>query len=358
MSDEDNKKCPLCGKETSEGELFCRDCQEIAQNSYSEELLAHNEIIEKEETFLTEEPNEDKEAEVPVRKHGISASFWVGLLIMLLLAACGGYIYLQQKEAKEAEIKYWNQCVIENTPQMYAEYLTQYPMGQFSKEARNKIIELRDEEKKEWEKMKKSSDIDALFAFITDHPEAPYIDSIRHTIDSLSWLKTIVDDTAPAYLAYIENVNIGRFSGKYLPQAQERYDYLSQLKSVEGEDLENVKKAVADFFKSLSDTDVKNLAKVSSPALIRFYDAQNQSPKVIIDSIKSDFRKNRIKGISYTPIADSIDAILDNKGIYFITLPVKTEKNYIDRKKKKETSEYILSIEMNDKKQFQTVYRK
>ena len=43
MSDSGNNECPLCGKDTQDGEIFCRDCQEIAQNSYPSGLLSADE---------------------------------------------------------------------------------------------------------------------------------------------------------------------------------------------------------------------------------------------------------------------------------------------------------------------------
>jgi hypothetical protein len=361
MSDAEKKTCPLCGKEADENEIFCGDCREIAQNSFSEEFLSQEEAKENETQTIptpTIEENEEPENAPPARKSNKKGIifFGIGLFLMLLVGGTS-YIFLQNKNAAETEIRYWNQCIEKNTPLGYSKYLVQYPDGKFSEEAQNRIKELRENERKEWERLKNSNDIDALFSFLADHPETPYIKDIRHTIDSLSWVKTVSYNTADAYLAYIDNVNIGRFTGDYLTQAQERYDYLSQLKTVEGESLANIKEAVESFFKSLSNNDEKDLNKIMAPTLARFYAAQNQSSKHIIDSIKSDFKKNKIKNISYSPILDSIDVIVDNKGIYFIIVPIKEEKMFTDTKKKKEDLQYILHMEMDDKKLFQTIYK-
>ena len=43
MSDSGNNECPLCGKDTQDDEMFCQDCQEIAQNSYPAGLLSADE---------------------------------------------------------------------------------------------------------------------------------------------------------------------------------------------------------------------------------------------------------------------------------------------------------------------------
>lgn len=368
MSENDSKKCPLCGGYTTDEEAFCRDCQEIAQNSYSEEFLIQEdaediqleeEIVPLKEEVQDELDSSDEESPLVNKKKAKGRIFLiVGFILLLLVGGAGTYYYLRDKNAKETEARYWNQCIDENTPQGYSKYLVQYPDGRFSEEARTKIVELREKEQKEWERLRKSKDIDALFSFLTDHPDTPYAREISNTIDSLSWLKTVSDNTADSYLAYLENVKIGRFVGEYQAKAQERYDYLSQLKSVEGEELTEVKKVIDNFFKSLSTRDEKNLAKTMVPTLAKFYEAQNQSSKNIIESIKSDFKKNKIRGIAYSPVTDSIEVIVDNKGIYFITLPVKEEKTYADRKKRKETSEYILNLEMDNNKRLQTVYKK
>ncbi|GHV41573.1 hypothetical protein FACS1894179_09760 [Bacteroidia bacterium] len=368
MSGNDTRKCPLCGKNTTGEEVFCRDCQEIAQDSYSEEFLVreYNEDIQEQEEIISspemleKEPDVYDEKSLSVDKGNKKGRFFLvaGLILILLIGGAGTYYYLQDKKAKETEVSYWNQCIDENTPQGYSKYLLQYPDGRFGEEARSKIVELHEKEQKEWEKLRETNDVDALFSFLTDHPETPYVREIRHSIDSLSWLKTISDNTADSYLAYLENIKIGRFAGEYQTKAQERYDYLSQLRPVEGEELTRIKKEIAGFFKSLSDTNEKDLAKRMLPTLAEFYDAQNQSSKNIIESIKSEFKKNKIRSISYTPVADSIEAIVDNKGIYFITLPVKEEKNYTDQKKKKEISEYVLNLEIDNNKRLQTVYKK
>lgn len=368
MSENDIRKCPLCGKNTTEEEVFCRDCQEIAEDSYSEDFLVQDsdeddqeqeEIISSSEKIEEESDVSDEEI-TPTSKKSKKGRFFllVGLTLILFFGGVGTYFYVQDKNAKEAEARYWNQCIEENTPQSYSKYLIQYPEGRFCEDAKTKIVKLREEEREEWERLRKTNDVDALFSFLTDHTETPYEREIRSVIDSLSWLKTIKDNTADSYLAYLENVKIGRFVGEYQTQAQERYDYLSQLRSVEGEELTQVKKVIEGFFRSLSNRDEKDLTKLMAQTLVKFYEDRNQSSKSIVESLKSELKKNKIRSISYTPITDSIEVILDNKGVYFVTLSVKEEKTYNDRKKKKEISEYTLNIEMNNNKRLQTVYKK
>lgn len=367
MTDGDNK-CPLCGKNTDGEEIFCRDCQEIAQNTFSTELI-DNEPLTKESDekepdientdTISEENTESEVVENPTRRSNKGWYIFVGICIFIMLSVgIGSYFFIENRNEEETEIAYWRQCVIENSPLGYSKYLVQYPEGKFSEEAHNKIAELRNKERNEWEELRNSNDVDALFAFLTDHPETPYTREIRHAIDSLSWAKTIEDNTADAYLAYLENVKIERYPGEYQSQAQERYDYLSQLKTVEGAALDSLKTVVSDFFESLSEANEKNLRKNIASALSQFFKAENQSAKMIVDSIKVNFKNNKIKEIVYSPVTDSIEAIQDNKGIYLITLPLHIEKSYTDRKLKKEISRDTMNVVLNSKKLVQSVYKK
>lgn len=371
MSDNDNNKCPLCGKETQEDEIFCRDCQEIAHNSYSEELLAYEESsvtpideVAEERTTDETELNADEQEDTDIKYESFSKRnkkslifLGIGLFILILVGAAGSYIRILNKNTEETEIAYWNRCIEDNTPLGYSKYLVQYPEGKFSEEAYRKITELRDNERKSWEKLRSSNDLDALFAYLTDHPDTPYIREIRKAIDSLGWLKTKKDNTADAYLAYLENVKLERFNGEYQGLAQERYDYLSQLKTLEGKELNEVKKIVSEFFKALSANNSKEIQKLSTDTLLRFYTSSQYISKNIVDSLKAAQKKDKIKNTLYSPLTDSIEAILDNKGICFISIPVKEEITYTDRKKKKEHLQSVLNIELNNKR-VQTVYKK
>ncbi|MDR0825513.1 MAG: hypothetical protein LBN74_10495 [Prevotella sp.] len=368
MSDNNNNTCPLCGKETQDNEPFCRDCQEIARASFSEDLLAHEEpsvaptdevvekrIVEEDEESIADEPETenamDNNTESFSKRNKKSLIFLgVGIFLLILTGAARSYFFLQNKNAEETEIAYWNQCIESDTPLDYSKYLVQYPNGKFSEDAYRKIVELRENERNAWDKLRKANDIDALFAFLTDHPETPYIRNIRYAIDSLSWIKTQQENTAEAYLAYIRNVELGRLNGDYEQLAQDKYDYLSQLKTPEGEELNEVKKIVKDFFKALSSNNSKEVQMLSMDTLNRFYTSEQMLSKNIVDLLKTNQKRDKIQNTLYTPVTESIDAIVDNKGIYFITLLVKEERTYIDKKKKKALSQSTLNIELNGKR--------
>jgi flagellar basal body-associated protein FliL len=368
MSDNNNNLCPLCGKETQDSEPFCRDCQDIARDSFSEELLAHEEssvaptgevveerIAEEAEESSADEPETEsamnKSAESFSRRNKKSLIFLgVGIFLLILTGVVRSYFFFQNRNAEETEIAYWNQCIESNTPLDYSKYLVQYSDGKFSEDAYRKIVELRENERNAWDKLRKANDIDALFAFLVDHPETPYIRDIRYAIDSLSWIKAQQENTAEAYLAYIENVKQGRFSGDYEELAQDKYHYISQLKTLEGEELNEVKKIVKDFFKALSSNNSKEVQKLSMDTLSKFYISEQLLSKDIVDSLKVNQKRDKVRNTLYTPVTDSINAIVDNKGICFITLPVKEDITYTDKKKKKDLLQSTLTIELNRKR--------
>lgn len=378
MSDNDNNRCPLCGKETHDSETFCRDCQEIAQNSYHKDLLSEvkaflvaDERLNVDESASTAENdtrNNTEEVNAVSDQNNVQDTFYqrnkksliflfICLGLFCIVGVTGAYLRKQNMNAEATELAYWNRCIEENSPLGYSKYLVKFPEGKFSEEAHRKIIELRDDERKSWEKLRNSSDIDALFAFLTDHPETPYVREIRHAVDSLSWLAAQKQNTEDVYLAYLDNAKIGRINGEYVNIAQERYDYLSQLKPIEGKELDEVKNIMTDFFKAMSSGNSKEIQKLSTDTLKEFYMSKSYQSKQIVDSLKIHNKKEKIRSILYAPVTDSIEAILDNKGICFITLPVKKEITYIDRKKKKDNTQAILNIELNNKK-LQTVYVK
>jgi len=372
MSDNDNNRCPLCGKETQDNETFCRDCQEIAQNSYHKDLLSGDDVspfaieenVNEDETGIGPEDetinnmddvssssDENNKQDTFYQRNKKSLIFlFVCLGLFCIVGVVGAYLRKQRMDAEATEIAYWNRSIEENSPLGYSKYLVKFPEGRFSEEAHQKIVELRDDERKSWEKLRNSNDIDALFAFLTDHPETPYVREIRHAVDSLSWLAAEKQNTADIYLTYLENVKIGRLNGEYTNIAQERYDYLSQLKTLEGKELDEVKKLMTDFFKAMSSGNSKEIQKLSTDTLKEFYKSKNFLSRYIVDSMKTDYKVEKIRSVSYTPVTDSIDAILDNKGICFITIPVKKEITYTDRKKKKDHTLSILSIELDNKK--------
>ena len=155
MADNDNR-CPLCGKNTNEGETFCGDCQEIAQNAYPEELLSNKRDSEpmsgeeekadpdiENENLSYEEKVIDKNIEENLQRVSLSRSnktlfifVAVGLVFMLLLGVVG--LFMKNKDEEATESAYWSKCIEENTPLSYSKYLVHYPEGSYSERLRVK----------------------------------------------------------------------------------------------------------------------------------------------------------------------------------------------------------------------------
>lgn len=368
MSD-NNTKCPLCGKNKNDGEDFCHECREIA-NAYpedffsSEEKVSESHLQEKriEETDLVKDPVSDynlpphKDSRYNNKKLYIFVAITIGVL--LVVGAIAAYLRKNQLEAKENEIAYWNQSIEENTPSAYSKYLIVYPEGQFSEEAHKKIREIREQERNSWKKIRHSNDVDKLFAFLADYPQTPYQKDARQLIDSLVWQQALADNTAESFKAYMENAKLEHYEGDYYEIALEKYEYLASLKPVEENEFNEVRDAVINFYTMLSSLDAKKLQAYSSPSFEKLYNAINQTPEYLVDSIKQYCKKEKIRSISYTPLNGLMEVIKDGKGIYYVTVPVKSELTYSSRNKKKGSSEHMTLLELDDKKMIRSLYLK
>lgn len=370
--------CPLCGRPMNEGEKFCSNCKEIADTAYPKELLSDanltedhiKEHITKEEQIKEnnlskekEENMEDAEEQVnseadkkPAKSNKKSLIFlFVGIIVLIIVGGVSSYLRIQNRNTEETEINYWQQCLEENTPLSFSKYLAQYPEGKYSEQAYANIFALKEEERKKWNELRKAKNTEALISFLKDHPNTPYEREIRNSIDSLTWLRATETDTKEAYLAYIENARLGHYSGEHINFAQEKYDYLNQLKPVEGEELKEVKLVLTNFFKALSTTNTKDIQSLSDTVLTQFYESKHIDSKAIGDSIKASFKKNKIRSVSYTLLIDSLNIIKDNKEIYFIKAPVETTTTFTNRKQKKESEKYNLTIQLTKEKRIQSV---
>ncbi|WP_108821522.1 zinc ribbon domain-containing protein [Dysgonomonas sp. Marseille-P4361] len=379
MADDNTQhNCPLCGRPMNEGEKFCSNCKEIADTAYPEELLSDANLTEDqikehiteeeqiEENNLSKEEEKNKEndeAQVnaeadkkPAKSNkGTLIFLFVGIIVLVIVGGVSSYLRVQNRNTEETEINYWQQCLEENTPLSFSKYLAQYPEGKYSEQAYANIFALKEEERKKWNELRKAKNTEALISFLKDHPNTPYEREIRNSIDSLTWLRATETDTKEAYLAYIENARLGHYSGEHINIAQEKYAYLDQLKPIEGEELKEVKLVLTNFFKALSTTNTKDIQSLSDTVLTQFYGSKHIDSKAIGDSIKASFKKNKIRSVSYTLLIDSLNIIKDNKEIYFIKAPVETTTTFTNRKQKKESEKYNLTIQLTKEKRIQSV---
>ena len=357
-------KCPLCGKDTVSDEMFCRNCQEIAENSHpsrfsssSQEIQSNGkevnipkEIIDEvtqEKVHLNEVINEKiaQEGKKENKRTKIIALTVTGMLLILI--AAGAYIYIEERKADKTEVTFWSACVETNTPASYADYLNKYPNGLYIHDAEQHIKELRKREQGEWVQLKKLNNLDKYAAFLIDHPHSPYSSDIKQSMDSLLWANASTENTADSYKVYLENVQIGTISGEYQLQALEKYNYLSQLKTLDGKELADIKVIVSHFYQALSSLKDKEVKKMLVPHLSTFYTMSNISADSLTTILKNQMKENKIKNVIFTPVTDSLTAIVDNKNKVFISVPVSRQVIYSN--KKKETSLQQTNMEMGNK---------
>lgn len=366
-----SNKCPLCGKETVEGEGFCRDCQNNAKARFSEELLMQtseesddiNKVAEKrdfgdnaslgedvEEPSLEGDVAEDDSMTPASRKpmKKILVFFIIGLIVLVAVGGVGSYFHLKNKQSVEVEEAYWSKCVEENTPFGYSKYLLQYPEGIFSEEAEKRIYDLRKAEEDAWNELKKSSEISDYTSFLINHPETPYKDAALKVLDSLYWMKAKESDTADGYKAYLDNVSLGNLTGDFRDEAQERYDYLSQLKVLGGKDILALKKQLSDVFQLLSKKNYKALRKQCDSVFISFNGTKDVLPDKVFTEYDASLKSEKVKNVVYSLNLDSLEAVQDNAEIKFLkNISITQTKSYQNRKKKAEKKTFRASVQMN-----------
>lgn len=354
--------CPLCGKPINDNEDFCEDCHDHMEHQYATDFLEatpaplyditkdykpeEEDVEEEDDTEF--EKDEERPLIEPKKKKGLSKRVIYLIILCLVLVAAGVFVGIkmyQQKQFEEQELKFWNSCVEENTPVAYSKYLVTYQHGKFAEEANKRIRDIRKAEADTWEKLKKSSDINAFYTYISENPKTPYMSQIRNIMDSLSWLSTVKDNTAGAYKAYLENVKLENVSGQHVEEAKEHYAYLSSISVVEGAALANVKLSINDFYKKLSQNNQKDLLKEFASSV--FYYTQQMTSTDVVAQITKERKDNKIKKVTYTPVEESIYAKKDSKGSFFIELAVKSETSYNIRKKKDETHTSNLVMELD-----------
>lgn len=367
MSD---KKCILCGKTIDEDELICLDCSE---STTKRELLNLDYNFNDSETLDTkqgdsleaEDDDEIIEGEILIEplekktKKG-KTTFLITAIILTLAIAGGAFFWyskqMEIKEKHEEEVTFWNTCIESNTPDMYSLYLTKYPTGTFQSEAMNKIAELRQIEADAWQKLKTSSDLNDYYSFLSAYPKTPFINQIRHTMDSLNWISAQKDNTADSYKAYIENIELGNISGYYKDVAQKRYDYLSTTKVIGGKEREEIQSVISTFFEALSNNQLKKLDELLEKNVINFYGVRNRSSATIIKTIKSDIERNKVKKLTYTIQSDSLKILKDAQNIYNTNVVVKKKITYLDKKKANDDSEEVLHVELTPEKKVRSLF--
>lgn len=365
-------QCPLCGKPIEGESVVCADCLEDAQKRQSISVVFDEDDSEpKDKEQLSEKgsnPESDLEertekenlsvfSEVKKKRDSKKHLFFLSFVILICLAL-SAIIFITEKNARESqerELAFWYSCIEENTPFGYSKYLIVYPDGRFMQDARNKITELREKERIEWERLKMSSDIDDYRNFLKVYPTTPFRGEITKVMDSLSWVVAIKEDTSDSYKFYIENTNAGHISGFYKGIAEERYNYLSQIRELDQKELQNMKSRIEMLFKALSNADYKKLNELFDDTIINFYGARNYSSTAIVSTIKSDMDKNKIRSLVYKPDMNLIKVYKDGKNMMVAELNV-TKRIIYKGKKTTENIDEILHVDITSDMKVRSLY--
>lgn len=368
----DSKQCPFCGKPVREDENICEECKDHMDHQYTTDFLDDDRINSSSHDLPVEAENieailpiedrivENNESEVsieePKRRSKMSRGIIfliVGSAILVFIGVVGALDIARSRNSEATQEAFWMKCVEENTPLSYSKYLVRYPDGNFAEEAEKRIRASREEEIQAWEKLRKSSDINAFYAYLSENPKTPHLDQIHQIMDSLSWGTTLKDNTADAYKAYIENANLGNISGAHVNEAKEKYDYLSQIVVLNGASLESLLLDLKAFFKKMSENKPKDLLKEFTPKA--FYYTAEMSSTEIVASISKKYTEDKIKKITYTLKPESVLAKQDNKGVVFVDLSVEKEIIYNVKKKKSDNLTQNLMLEINNDKLIQSI---
>lgn len=360
----DNKQCPLCGKPVSDDDLFCEDCKNHMDNQYSTNLLDEDDI---ERPDVEEEPSEADNTQaddsvkseentsihnlhenLPAKKSGLSKGIifiLVGAVLIVLVGAVSVLKISEARKSAENEELFWIKSVEENTPVSYAKYLVSYPEGVYADEASERIRKIREEESQAWEKLKKSSDINDYYAYLSENPKTPHVNQIKVLMDSLSWLAAQKDNTEESYKAYINNIDLGNIKGEYRNEAEKRYTYLSQIVTLEGTALDSIKADINHILKVLSGNDPKEMQPVFAARLV-YYD-KDTTNAAIVEAIQQEYKDKKISHITHKLKSKPFTVKRDNAGLLFVDMGIDKEIIYTTKVKKgrktENKKEYIVN---------------
>jgi hypothetical protein len=367
----EEKRCPLCGKAVDDVDgMICEECRDYMDKQYNAEVRDKEEILPDDVPVVSDpdvpSPVIDK-SENTKPKRGLSKGVAFILVACVFVIVIGTYSTMkivENRRSLENEEAFWQGCVAENTPVAYAKYLVAFPKGHFVEEAEKNMRELREAEDQEWSKLQRSSDVNDFYAYLNENPQTPYLGRIKFLMDSLSWLSAVKDNTAESYSAYIENVNLGNLSGTHIEAAQKEYNYLSEIKILEGPALDRIKVSVRKLFEALSNNDSKTLLKMFAPELYFYNRDSLYSSTKVVASISKDLSGGGGFPVLYKPQMKSVIAKRDNEGHCFVNLIVMKEAIHETKAKagkgadaKKVSSPDTLNIEFNKENQVSYIGR-
>jgi uncharacterized membrane protein YvbJ len=186
--------CPLCGKNKSDEALFCEQCSKKIRADYEvdvPETSQPDSVPEKIDNVQSEYAVNQPISENKFRKKYGKMLLWICAAVAALLLV-GGF-FLHNNAARQAHLEQvaWENAVRENTIAAYLAFIETRPRNEKIDLARENILELRQLENEEWNRLRQSNSIEELQKFLEENPESLFRSLIINRIDSLKWAETL-----------------------------------------------------------------------------------------------------------------------------------------------------------------------
>ncbi len=207
-------KCPECGGTVSDKAPVCPHCgvriadvlpASSSQTEAEEPSVPHtagNGVgvnHSQESAPAPENPNPSDG-----KKKDMTAWTIVCVVIVILLAAIGGYCYLtSNSEEKQEEMAYQmlDGCV---DPLSYEDFIDKYPKSIHIDEVKERLDALN-KENETWSRLCQYGSKAQFEDYLIQYPETPHRKEITHKIDSLEWDYATKTNTVEVYEQYLEN---------------------------------------------------------------------------------------------------------------------------------------------------------
>ncbi len=199
-------KCPECGGVVSDKAPVCPHCGvKIAGEVGIPSTPASRPEPSpgsSDDTMQTPVPPTEQHPDPSQGKKDRKAWSIVCVLIVILLAAIGGYCYLtSNSEEREEEMAYQmlDGCV---DPLSYEDFIDKYPKSRHLEEIKDRL-EALNKEIETWNRLCQYGSKAQFEDYLIQYPETPYRKEIESKIDSLDWVYATQANTVEAYDQYL-----------------------------------------------------------------------------------------------------------------------------------------------------------
>lgn len=331
-----SQTCPLCGKAKSNEQPFCSACHRKMRDEYELNLPSYpkksntpvEETIAAKATPAATECSPSKQgiATLPTAKNpkrsGRAKKFFVGMLIVLLLAAGIWAFYQYVWVAYNQERAAWENALNENSPTGFVTYMNAYPSGKHFEEAQKRMMELKGNEHSSWETLKTSDDMEAFQLFLKQYPNSPYKNLVLDKVDSLSWIASMNVNTEQAYADYLELAKNKMVKGGFSTSAQERYNMLHQTYPTKAGELDTLRAQVKNFYTVLSESDYMQLHHFLAPKVYRFFTMTSSTPQAIVTGLSVKQSKSDSVKVKFLPDIRSLQYEKTVGGGFKVNIPL------------------------------------